>query len=302
MAAVEMYWAKRTPEEVITRAQALAEVLVGQTLNREGLARMLTNLNTEADRWIPAFAEYPELRLRYIPRYDELWLINLKVIDNHNTDVDIGEKGAVDLASKYLEALADGGLVNQNHYNLDNAQIGFGKVGGGAKDGSESYEKTVEYRITLRREINGIQLANAGIRLSIHASGALTGIRIGGVSTRTQVVAGRGTPIMGQGKMITRRVTDEEVESRFSGLIPSQAKAEVAWSRLMYVMPEGQRKALVEPMQIYSYSPKFLEDGGEAVASRRKMVGFSVSDPKAAILDFTASAREHEGQNEERMD
>ena len=60
----------------------------------------------------------------------------------------------------------------------------------------------------------------------------------------------------------------------------------------MYVIPDDKRKALVQPLKIYSYSLLSSSDGVEVI-SRRKTLGFSLTDSKAQPIDFAPSARKH---------
>ena len=62
----------------------------------------------------------------------------------------------------------------------------------------------------------------------------------------------------------------------------------------MYVMPEGESRPVVEPMLVVSYASQ-REVDGQRIVSRRKTLGFSLTDPAAAAIDFDAPARKHEG-------
>lgn len=59
-------------------------------------------------------------------------------------------------------------------------------------------------------------------------------------------------------------------------------------------MPEGESRAVLEPMLVISYTQVRKTDEGP-VASRRKTVAYSLTDPKAAPIDFDAPAAKHEG-------
>lgn len=288
LAVVEMVWEKRAPEEVAKRGQALAEIMLGKPLAVELPGEPGKGGEPALGRWSRAFPEHPNLRLKYLPDHDELRIIDLDVLSNRDGGTDIGATGARELAGKYLAMLAERGLIDLRHYNLDKAQMGYGMVGEGNLDGTQASERIVEYRVTVRREINGIELANAGVRLSIHASGQLAGLRIGGVTPLTRTANGRELPV-GQGRMVARKVSSQAIAERFRGRAqPPGTETQLHWQRLMYVMPEQAGRALVEPQEVYAYSQRSFADGVAAVASRRQIVAYSVLDPAARPVDFTA--------------
>lgn len=296
MAAVELYWATREPEDVARRAHALAQLVAGRELESKSIGELLTQRG-RSSHWMD-IGQGTNLKLKYLPQFDELRIINQDLM--HVVDAgDIGETSAMALAEEILEDLANRDLINLNAVNLKNAQVGYAQVGGGAKDGSFQSEQTTQYRITFRHEINGIELANAGVRLAIHASGKLAGIRLGGVSARGEYDGGTFVP-SGKGYIVERRVADEDIEDRFRRSIPKGADADVTWARLMYVMPDDTQERVVEPMRIYSYSLQFSSDEGQLVSSRRKIMGYSLSDSNAQAFDFTAPAEKHEGQEPTR--
>ncbi|MGI9296023.1 MAG: hypothetical protein ACR2PS_18725 [Pseudomonadales bacterium] len=129
---------------------------------------------------------------------------------------------------------------------------------------------------------NGIEAANAGVRLSVHASGRVAGVRLGGVSVKSAMADGFEAPT-GQGKVLTRKVATGEIAQRF----------------FKYVMPEDTSKAVVEPLHVYSYS-EIYEVEGDLVPSRREVVGYSITDPKALVVDFTPAAAKGDEDEEPR--
>jgi len=296
MAAVELYWATREPEDVARRAHALAELVAGRTLEAKSIAKMLQQRGRPG-RWM-SVGQGTELKLKYVPEFDELRVINRALADLEDAG-DIGEKRAIELADQYLQALAGRNLIDVNALNMNNVQVGYAKVGAGVKDESFKSEQITEYRITLRHEINGVQLANAGMRLAIHASGKLAGIRLGGVSARGIFDGATFVP-GGEGHFVERRVSDKDTEVRFRESIPKEAEVDVAWARMMYVMPDDTEALVVEPMRVYSYTLQFSTEKGERVSSRRKIVGYSLTEAKASAFDFTAPAEQHDGQDRTR--
>jgi hypothetical protein len=62
----------------------------------------------------------------------------------------------------------------------------------------------------------------------------------------------------------------------------------------MYVMPDGESRAVREPMLVISYT-QLRQTREGPVASRRKTVGYSLTDPGAPSIDFDAPPAKHEG-------
>ena len=96
----------------------------------------------------------------------------------------------------------------------------------------------------------------------------------------------------GAGRWLQRSTTTADLQSRFEReMVPVKAKPKVAWSRVMYVMPENKRTALVPPLYVISYSLEFPGYEGTTVVSRRKTVGLSLVDSKVAPIDLTPPVR-----------
>lgn len=59
-------------------------------------------------------------------------------------------------------------------------------------------------------------------------------------------------------------------------------------------MPEDVEHVVVEPLYVVSHALRYPGDEGETVMSRRKVLGYSLTDPAAAPIDFTAPAIRHD--------
>ncbi|MGI9305355.1 MAG: hypothetical protein ACR2RB_22040 [Gammaproteobacteria bacterium] len=292
IAALEMERVQRKPNEIAQRALATAELMLGRKVSSVGVDTAIAS-RTSAD-WSSVFADAPQLLVRYLPEHDELRVINLELTSSIDSAESIGEQEAVNLARNYLSDLERRGVLDRMQFDLSRPQVGYHRVAAGEIGGQKKYDRITEYRITLRHLINGIETANAGVRLSVHASGRLAGVRLGGVNVKSVMTDGFETPT-GQGKVLTRSVSTGEIAQRFFKSLPDNATADVAWSRVMYVMPEDTNKAVVEPLHVYSYS-EIHEVEGQLVPSRRKVVGFSITDASAPPVDFTPPTRQHEDE------
>ena len=279
---IELYWAKTEPREIARRVMFAATLMTEREIKLGALEGVMRD-SESTNRWISPFEDAEELKVKIVPDYNEIRIFNRKLADSHEGP-DVGEEKAIEIAKGHIKQLMESKVLDHRDlYELNDVQVGYSKFGEGSIDLKQQYESVVEYRLTFRPNVRGVQLANAGVRVAVHRSGKISGIRFGGVSVKQK-----------QGKMIKRNVLDEQIEEQFRQSIPKYAEPVVAWSRIMYAMPEDKRTAIVEPLKLYAYSQKTKSDG-EEIISRRKIVGFSLSDEKAALVDFTAPARAHSG-------
>jgi hypothetical protein len=206
-------------------------------------------------------------------------------------DREMAQDEAVKLARTVFDELARRQVLDARQYDWEKADVASTWVGTGSPDGRTVDRKRVEYRITVRRVINGIELANAGLRIAIHASGRVSGLRFGGVTVASRM-AGNVEEPTGSGRWQERRVRNDALQARFEReVVPRDAKARPAWSRVMYVMPENARRSVVQPLYVVSYSLEVPSDDGQAAVSRRKTVGLSLIDPNARPVDLTPPVR-----------
>lgn len=286
-ASFEIAWPVLKAEAIAARARAAAEAMTGQELRP---AVIFPTKSAAASRRLQVPGA-PALEIVYLADYNELRLVDTELSASTAPEAEMPQDEALKLAKRVFDELARRNLVNPRHYGWDNADIASTWVGGGSREGKAAEKKRIEYRITLRRLINGIELANAGVRIAVHASGRVSGLRLGGVEVASKTVGNVEEPI-GKGRWLSRQVAISDLQARFErDVVPEKAKAKIAWSRVMYVMPENKRRAVVEPLYVVSYSLEFPTDAGETAVSRRKTVGFSLIDPKAAPVDLTPPVR-----------
>jgi len=295
IASFEMTWTQRSKDDVARRALAVAELLAGTKLQPSGVeVRALERRGDRDPRWEIRVAEAPDLHIRYLARYDELRALSRELLYATAPAEDVGRERALEIAKRAFGQLAEAGVVDARQFNWSKADVATTLVGDGAVDAKTiERRQVVEYRITVLREINGIEVANAGVRLAVHASGRLSGVRVGGVSVASQpgAAATREEP-KGKGRWLTRKVTSADLLRRFErdAALPA-AQAKVAWSRVLYVMDERRQSAVVEPLYVVSYSLHVPTDEGQVAVSRAKVVGYSLVDPAAKPVDLVPPVR-----------
>ncbi len=277
---VKLYWADRSIKERAERVSNISDLM---NLKNPGIERIHEKLKETGglNGWIPLAEENPDVMLKVSPEYDEIRIINAKLAVDASGD-DIGERAALEVAIDYLAKFEKNDLLNGGwRYDARHYQIGQHLIGEGSLDGKIKKSVVTEYRVTFRASVDGVQLANAGVRIAVHRSGKISGIRIGGVSGR---VACKNNQV--------QVVSDKQINEAFRRNVPERLKPRIAWQRVMYVMPEDEKSAIVEPLHVVSYSLVSVSDKQEVV-SRRKTIGISITDLNAPVIDFSKPAREH---------
>ncbi len=295
VASFEMSWAARTSDQVSVRTEGVAQALLGRKLASRAAVRPLKTPEGAVRRWEVAISEAPTWRLRYLPAYDELRAIDTETNADTTPGRDVGEKEAREIAQVTFKRLAEAGAIESVQYDWSGAEVASTWVGGGTIDGKVSDRVRTEYRITLRRKINGIELANAGLRIAVHASGRLAGLRLGGVSVASQLGSDRIESPKGKGAWLTRKVASEALRARFyKEAVPGNAKADIAWAKVMYAIPDDAKPGsavVVEPRYVVSYSLQTPSDEGQIVSSRRLILAYSITDPAARPLDLAPATK-----------
>ncbi|SRR5713226_1880378 len=291
IASFEMTWKLATPEIIQSRTQAAVEAMTGQPLKRPPSISPLKSSEGVQDRTKVKLAEAPQFDIEYLREYDELRIVDTELSVSTAPKAEISQGEALSAARKVFDELATRKLIDPRHYTWDKVDIASTLVGGGSSDGEKTEKQRIEYRFTIRRVLNGIELANAGIRIAVHASGRISSLRLGGVSVNSSVGTDGVEQPTGNGRWLIRSAIGDP-QARFErGFTPKEAKPKVAWARVMYVMPEDKRTAIVEPLYVISYSLEFPTKEGYTVVSRRQTVGVSLVDPKAAPINLTPPVR-----------
>lgn len=299
--AYTMSWDDGGPDQAAKRLTGAVEVMLGKAaasrvIDDESLVRAANGEN--AGSWTRLGAS-PVL-VRYQEEFNEIRLIHEELDRVTRPARDVGEKGALEAAEELLKRLGEAGVIDPRLFESSAVQIGYKMVGAGAVGKTVKPGRIVEYRFTYRPRLRGIEMANAGLRLGILASGELASMRVGGVTPAGEWRDGRLTSTVEDARRKVR-VGVDELMRRFYESVPKGAEPQIAWSRVMYAMPEGAKRALVEPMLLVSYSLR-TEADGEPVVSRRKTIGYSLTDPDAKPVDFDAPPARHEGTEPRRQE
>lgn len=203
-ASFEMTWPKQKVEAVATRARAAAEAMTGQEMRRTAIVVPIKSAS-DTRRMQVTVPGAPALEILYLPDYDELRIGDTELAVSTAPVGEMPQDEALKLAKRVFDALAHSKLVNPRYYAWDSADVASTWVDGGSLDGKTVERKRIEYRIALRPLINGIELANAGVRIAIHTSGRMSGLRLGGVAVLLRTVGDVEEPI-GKGRWLSRQL------------------------------------------------------------------------------------------------
>ena len=129
----------------------------------------------------------PDLVVKSLPDYDEIRVFNATTLSRMDDGKpDIGVVAARAKMQQVFSELAQANLIDAKGYDVATAGTGHIREGLMTQK-AVVYERVKMYGFTLMRNINGIPVANAGLLIGIHAaSGALTYLRIGGVTIESQ--------------------------------------------------------------------------------------------------------------------
>jgi hypothetical protein len=284
---LRMTYAEREPDAVIEAISgALAVMLDGEvpTGTAESLERSL--YGDEADGWT-RLPMAPQLLVKVDPRFDEFRIINDELDALREPQERISLDAARVRAERALAELERRNVVSAALYRDAAIQIGYRRVGSGSTATGSERGAVIEYRVTYRPRIEGIELANAGVRLGLLLDGRLSSLRIGGV-TPIGEFDDRVFEPGDDGERRSIETTTGQQMRRFYRSIDPNSEPMIAWSRVMYAMPDDMRSALVEPRLVVSFSERYGTDNGATSISRRRILGFSLVDPEVAPFDFTA--------------
>ncbi len=221
----------------------------------------------------------PSLKLSYRPVNDDLLLINSDVTRDTASQVDIGERAAEGLfRAAFQKALANG-TISGTGLDVDNPRRSKIMQGEGVS-GQLPVERVKEYIFTVNRKINGIEVFDAGVEISVHRNGRLARIKAFGPSVVSSLGLNGAERVTGQGYEFAQTVTHEQTEARVRAEYPN---AQVKALGLRYWLPEPGVKDVVAPREMYFVVPTaFIE--GQTAYGRGFFVAYSVKDAKEDTL------------------
>jgi hypothetical protein len=299
-ASFETYWQTRSVAETAERAHAVAEILANHSLPTAPFLEAAEKHSGEAGAWVSMNLE--NINVTYYPEQDDLRVSNpdlRKETEQDATDQELEPEAARDVFLSTVGSLVDRRLIDARQYDTSKVKVATTVFSAGEVGVSQPAKEVVtEHNFTLMRQLNGIDFANAGVKVAVRRTGEVAEIRIGGAGIKSQfrpvnettkglrlraVTSGEASSDLvetptGAGQIFRGTLDATKFLNDFAKRVP---QGNVEWSKPMYMLPMGKlaQAGVLEPRYVVSYS----EVHGEAV-SRRKYIGYSVRDGGATDL------------------
>lgn len=284
IASFEMAWNEPSADDVAKRLTGAVAVLLDRKVGDDTLKRLKAAVfDGEVGAW-QRVEGVPQVLVLYDRAYNELRLINDELDMVTSAKTDVGEKAAQNKAEDYLAQLAKAGVIDARLYRNAVLQLGYKRVGSAPLTDKAPVSRVAGYRMTFRPRLRGVEVANAGVRLGLLTDGRLVSMRLGGVEPKGDWRDDELVPA-GDGKFLTVKVSANEIMKRFYSTAARESTVLIAWSKLMYAMPDDVRSGTIEPRMIISYVDQ-RRSGNQLVSSRRKMVSYSVVDSDEPPLEY----------------
>ncbi len=270
----------RSESEAAARAGTVARVLTHQNLEATSVAPLAVALRRTPLAASARLADHPHVAVGHHPRGDAVWAIDEDVAHDVTSEVDVGVDAATVEFHRIIGELEQAQIADGAVLDVAGAHVGHVMQGSGWSNGPQKAERIKEYVFSAPRRINGIEIANAGVRVSVHRSGKVASIRVEGpVVDELRDSSGVSMP-SGEGYFITRSVSETELDARVHAENPD---ATIKPMGTIYWLPKGHASATVEPRQAYWVFPR-VEIAGHVGAGRGHRVLYAINDAHAAPL------------------
>jgi len=286
-AAFEVSWPRPTAAQVDTRATSALEIMLGQQLPERPFSRQLADASVKSVSFSAALGSAtPKISGRYRHGADELLLNNRALELDVRSATDIGAAAARARFVDTMQQLDDAAVIDESLFDLNQAIVSQTKTVTGSNDTDAQVERVVSYDFLARQSFNGIPFVNSGVRVSVHRSGAISGLRVGGAVAAATLEHGRLRP-RAPGYVFRATVDEKYYQERFTKEFP---RAQVNSKGLLYMLPlsvnpEAGQKQLLEPEYVFNFANRLGE-----IVSRRRYVGYSLSNPAAPAHELSPTA------------
>jgi hypothetical protein len=261
--------------------------MIAEPLREEPFGRQLNGASSSSvDFSVELGSSAAPILGQYRHGPSELVLDNRKLQKDSRSEPDVGPTAAQARFVEAVQRLADTSVIDETRYDVSNAISSRTVVGVGSSDTDDPQERVVSYDFLVRETLNGIPFVNAGLRIGVHRTGAITGVRVGGAQAAAVFEGGRLRPVA-PGYVFRATPNESYYQGRFAREFP---RAQVLSQGLTYMLPmtvdaEAGNRQVLEPRYVFSFSNHY----GDIVA-RRRYVGYSISKPELPAEDLSPSA------------
>jgi hypothetical protein len=278
--AFRMTRTARSQADLAKSGAALAGVMYNQSApeqafhtalatNKAGLAP--ANVVTEAlDVEIPW---QQGLQFSYRRDNDHILVINAPVTHDTANPVDIGVDASRAIFLSAFKSSVSSGVVSALGLNPSDVRTSRIVQGEGSY-GQAPVERTSEYIFTVPRKVNGIEVYEAGVEVSVHRAGQIARAKVFGPTVISTVDAAGVEVADEAGYTFTASVTQADLDLRVKNEHPG---ADIQPIGVRYWLPPGGTAGVVEPAQMYFVAPKAIIEG-QTIKARGSWVAYSLKD------------------------
>jgi hypothetical protein len=282
-AAFEVSWPRPSSAEVEARARSLSETLLDQKVSERPFAEQLASASLGSVSFSAVVGSSSTLVGRYRRGPDELLLNNRELQQDWTSEPAIAESAARTRFVETMRRLAAVSMIDESLYDLNQAIVSRTVVGSGSSDTSGQVEQVQSYDFLVRQSLNGIPFVNSGVRVSVHRSGAIASMRLGGARASATWEGARLRPRT-PGYVFRGTVDEKSYHARFVDEFPA---ARISSSGVLYMLPmsedpEAGGVQVLEPKYVFGFSNR---TGG--IVNRRRYVAYSLSEPAKPVEDLT---------------
>lgn len=264
----------RSEGDLADRVRSVMHLFPDVTLDEVALkkwAQYAVDHPEEKVRFRPAPDDAPNVVVSYQARYDDLEALDLGHVRARPDLVfgpkppvlneGLGEQTARARMEFVLGVMETEGLVPSGSFVPASAELGVWKEFE-SRAPNETAEWVVEYQYSMNRVVDGLQVLDAGIRIGISRSGALSSLRITDISVHP------ASPV--QSFSMTIADARRDLVTYEEGLHP-QARVVFEQERAALVLRPDKDTGTVPPGFVFNYALRFTASSGEVSISRQKL-------------------------------
>jgi hypothetical protein len=226
--------------------------------------RLLGRSAADTARGTARLTDHPNVSVGYHGWNDAVFAINEAVTHDHTSETDVGVETAALEFRRVVGELVQARLVDSNGLDVATPRRSRVVQGSAYSYGPQRSERTKEYGFYASQTVNGVEIANAGVRVMVHRSGKVASIQVEGPIVEALDLDGTSVPsrsartaaqtavtpgcTVGDGYWVTRKVTEAELDARVHADNPG---AKITPMGTIYYLSIGQTSAVVEPRQGY---------------------------------------------------
>lgn len=207
----------------------------------------------------------------YDPELDDLMIVNTRLLDMQTRTPDVSTDALLSVAADVVAGLVAAEVVDSS-VSIDQADTAIIRSGSGGSNG-EHEEWVDEVLFDLGARVEGIDLADARLRIGLTPAGEVSSVQVTSVHAEH---AGRVT--------IARSIDD--IEDAFADYVaattPSAETVYVDARLPAYVLYQNASTSLVEPRYLVIYSAD-VRSGNTTMVTRSRITAWGLTDPTPPV-------------------